>query len=273
MNAEYELLQIISRNSAAIIEDGEKYRTSDFCPLAGFKYLLKNLSFYGKISQDEYENEFTADSRASLRASLLKVLGNLERALAVRPEHALAWSAQPLAGLGQSALRAALYVEVTRSALLKALGSPENTLVVESHWMGYRFVPGTTDVAVTVLPRWDGLSQHQRTVRFPFPDTDADTLTGEFERAHAFADDVVKGARELIADDSFWPTLEDVQKYERHDALLIALDALHTIGGWKVDALLKYPDQIENAFKVWREGYEKIKAERAQRTTSGSRPD
>jgi hypothetical protein len=252
MNAEYELLQIISRNSVAIIEDGEKYKTSDLCPLAGFRYLLKNLSFYGKISQDEYETGFTADSRASLRASLLKVLGNLETALAVRPEHALAWSAQPLAGLGQSELRAALYVEVTRSALLKALGSPENTLVVKSHWMSYRFVPGAADVAITVLPRWSALSHHQRTVRFPFPDTDAATLTGEFERAHAFADDVVKGARELIADDSFWPSLEDVQKYERHDALLIALDALHTIGGWRVEALLKYPDQMEKAMKVWR---------------------
>lgn len=270
MNAEYELLQIISRNRNAILEDCRKHKTSTFCSLGTFEYLLddKTLEYSGTLSQKAYETAtYVGDG---VRGTLIKILDNLSHAQFERPEHVQVWSSEPLPALGHSKLRTAYFTEVAETALKQAFGSSRQRILVESHGMIHEYVIGEADIAVTVFARWKELHHHYRTVRFPFPEPNATNLFEEFAMAKAFAAEVVKGTHELVADQSYWPSLEDVQMYERRQAIHIVMEALDTLSDWQRTTVLKHPDFMEKALKLWIDEQAEKKAARQQKAADTS---
>ena len=251
MNAEYELIQIISKNRDAILEDCRKYKTSTFNDFGGLEYFLDNktLQLSTTFSQEAYET--TTYIQDGVREPLFQLLSYLKDALAVRPEHAQVWSSEPLPSLGSSKLRTRYYAKTAENAFTTVFGGSRSRVLVESHGMVQEYVISEADIAVTVFARFKELSHHCRTVRFAFPESNAATLADEFAMADAFAAEVIKGTHELLADNSYWPSLEDVQKYERQQAALLVMQALDTLTDWQCDTVLKHPDFMEKALKLW----------------------
>jgi hypothetical protein len=264
MKAEYELIQIISKNRDAILEDCRKYKTSTFNDFGGLEYFLDNktLQLSATFSQEAYET--TTYIQDGVREPIFQLLGYLKDALALRPEHAQVWSSEPLPSLGSSKLRTKYYAKTTENAFTTVFGGSRSRVLVESHGMVQEYVIGEADFTVTVFARWKELSHHCRTVRFAFPEPNATTLADEFAMAEAFAAEVVKGTHELIADNSYWPSLKEVQKCERQQAMHLVMNALDTLNAWQCDTVLKHPAFMEKALKLWIQEQAEKTAQRAQ---------